>query len=140
MSKPDEPGARPRAEENATMGHVTDIFGGVADESRQRRNGHFWVGLDTKIEHCMHCRYSPAAAPTKCPGPPYCTVCGEHLDAHHDSSRADFEKALAALRPVVDDATYERAKEAMFRDRPPKKDHTFVRAPPKMTDRETPSP
>lgn len=109
---------------------VKDIFGGTTDESRRHRNGHFWVALDTKIEHCMTCRCSPEAAPDPCPGPPYCAVCGEHLDDHHDSSRADTEKALAALRPIVDDATYEKARATMFEEQPPKKDHVFVRATP----------
>jgi hypothetical protein len=68
---------------------LTDIFGGVVDEARQRKNGHYWVGLGTPEEHCMTCRLGPTEEP--CLGHAICK-CGRHLDEHqHDIGCGKFE-------------------------------------------------
>ena len=62
------------------MSEVRDIFGGVLNDARQSRNGHFWVGVGTAVEHCMTCRLG-APVDEPCQGAPYCE-CGDHLDCH----------------------------------------------------------
>lgn len=108
------------------MTDVKDVFGGnYADEARRRLGGHYWVGIGTSIEHCMSCRRGPTDAPP-CDGPPYCAICGEHLDSHYSGSQSQAETFLAAAKPVLDDMMYERMRRTMLEKRPPK-DHAFVR-------------
>jgi hypothetical protein len=80
---------------------IKDIFGGSLDESRQFADGHHWVGLDTTQEHCMSCRRGIEWRGKPCEGPPYCVVCGGHLDEHQGVRHADHEfkkKVNPALR------------------------------------------
>lgn len=78
---------------------LKDIFGGVLDDARQHRNGHFFVGVGTDDEHCMTCRRSPETAVNPCPGPPYCVTCGGHLDEHQTDSDYGGARVVQTVSP-----------------------------------------
>lgn len=105
---------------------MKDVFDGDdANESRRKTGGHYWVAIDTSVEHCMTCRRGPTDEP--CDGVPYCAVCGEHLDSHHYDNQPQTETFLAAAKQCLDNTAYERLRKTMLEERPPKKDHDFVR-------------
>lgn len=68
---------------------MKDIFGGTLDDERNYEHGHHWVGVDTSHEHCMTCRQGADVRGKSCAGPPYCAVCGDHLDMHQSGRYTD---------------------------------------------------